>query len=168
MVDTSSRPHCLAFNLVSTLSALLHVRHVILFTVDLVSEGVVRASDHFLTHRTMLLGLLEISFADWFVLKEVVRMPQRLIAHVTLHTIRMVIGVIVDNAVPNNLLTTHTALFLTSLEALCTVCLIILCMEFSIQFLSASVATETFLVKDLSKCCASLFSEVPLTVIALF
>jgi hypothetical protein len=115
----------------------------------------------------MLLGLLEIPLTDWFVLEEMVRMPQRFIAHVTLHTIWMIISVIVDNAVSNNLLTTHTALFLTSLEALCTVCLIILRVEFSIKLLSASVAAETFLVKDLSKCCAPLFGEVPLTVITL-
>lgn len=115
----------------------------------------------------MLLGLLEIPLTDWFVLEEMVRMPQRFIAHVTLHTIWMIISVIVDNAVSNNLLTTHTALFLTSLEALCTVCLIILCVEFSIKLLSASVAAETFLVKNLSECCAALFGEVPLTVITL-
>jgi len=167
MVDASSGSHCFAFNLRSTLATFLHVGHVILFAVDLVSEGVVGACDHFLAHRTMLLGLLEISFADWFVLEEVVRMPQRLVADVTLHTIRMIVGVVVNNTVPNNLLATHTALFLTSLEALRAICLIILGVEFSIKLLSASVATETFLVKDLSKCCTPLFSEVPLTVITL-
>jgi hypothetical protein len=115
----------------------------------------------------MLLGLLEIPLTDWFVLEEMVRMPQRFIAHVTLHTIWMIISVIVDNAVSNNLLTTHTALFLTSLEALCTVCLVVLRVEFPIKLLSASMATETFLVKDLSKCCTPLFCEIPLTVITL-
>ena len=34
--------------------------HVILFTVDLVPEGVVGAGYHLLAHRTMLLGLLVI------------------------------------------------------------------------------------------------------------
>jgi len=167
MVDTSSCPDCFAFYLRSTLATFLHVGHVILFTVDLVSEGVVGARDHFLAHRTMLLGLLEISFADWFVLEEVVRMPQRLVAHVALHTIWMIVSVIVDNAVADYLLATHTALFLTSLEALCTVCLIILGVELSIKLLSASVATETFLVKDLSKSCTPLFGEIPFTVITL-
>jgi len=167
VVDTSSCSNCFAFYLSSTLATFLHVGHVILFAVDLVSEGVVGARDHFLTHGAVLLRLLEISFTDWFVLEEVVRMPQRFVAHVTLHTIRMIIGVIVDNAVAHNLLTTHTALFLTSLEALSTVCLIILGMEFSIKLLSASVATETFLVKDLSKSCTPLFGEIPFTVITL-
>lgn len=167
MVDASSCSDGLTFNLRSTLATLLHVGHVILFTVDLVPEGVVGAGYHLLAHRTMLLGLLEISLTDGFVLEEVVRMPQRFIAYVTLHTIRMIISVIVDNAVANNLLTTHTALFLTSLEALCTVRLIVLCVEFSIKLLSASVAPETFLVKDLSKCCTALFGEIPLTVITL-
>lgn len=79
----------------------------------------------------------------------------------------MIIGVIVDNAVAHNLLTTHTALFLTSLEALSTVCLIILSMEFSIKLLSASMATEAFLMKDLSKSCTPLFGEIPFAVITL-
>lgn len=167
MVDTPRRSDCLAFNLLSTLTTLVHVSHVILFTVDLVPEGVVGAGDHLFAHRTVLLGLLEMPLTDGFVLEEVVRMPQRLVAHVALHTIWMIISVIVDNAIANNFLATNTALFLTSLEALCTVCLVILRMEFSIKLLSASVATETFLVKDLSKCCAPLFGEIPLTVVAL-
>ena len=75
---------------------------------------------------------LKVSFADWLVLKEVVRMPQRFIADVTLkrlwsapswwlwwrgylHTVWVIISVVVDDTVPDNLLTTDTALLLTSL-----------------------------------------------------
>lgn len=167
MVNASGCPNRLAFDLGSTLSTFLHVRHVVLFTEDLVSEGVVGASDHFLAHGAMLLGFLKVSFADWLVLKEVVRMPQRFIADVTLHTVWVIISVVVDDTVPDNLLTTDTALLLTSLETLGAVRLIILGVEFAIKLLSTAVATETFLVKDLSKCCATLFGQIPLAVVTL-
>ena len=86
---------------------------------------------------------LEVAFADRLVLEEVVRVPQGLVAHVALqfgflsfqhlisscnhsfrwfqsgyylHAFGMIIGSVVLDTVPDYLLLTHTALFLTSLS----------------------------------------------------
>jgi len=115
----------------------------------------------------VLLGLLEVAFADRLVLEEVVRVPQGFVAHVALHAFWMIIGSVVLDTVPDYLLLTHTALFLTSLEALGAESLFVFCVELAVKLLSATVTTETFLVKDLSKCGATLFSEIPLTMVAL-
>lgn len=167
MVNTAGCSNRFAFNVHSTFATLIHVRHVILFAEDLVPQGVVSAGYHFLAHRTVLLGLLKVAFADRLVLEEVVRVPQGLVAHVALHAFGMIIGSVVLDTVPDYLLLTHTALFLTSLEALGAESLFVFCVELPVKLLSATVATETFLVKDLSKCGATLFSEIPLTMVAL-
>jgi len=167
VVNTAGGSNRFAFNVHSTFATLIHVRHVILFAEDLVPQGVVSASYHFLAHRAVLLGLLEVAFADRLVLEEVVRVPQGFVAHVALHAFWMIIGSVVLDTVPDYLLLTHTALFLTSLEALGAESLLVFCMELAVKLLSATVATETLLVKDLSKCGATLFSEIPLTMVAL-
>ena len=61
-----------------------HVSHVVLMAVDLVVELVVGSLYHIAAHTATALGLLEMLLADWFVLKEQVRVSERFITNMAL------------------------------------------------------------------------------------
>jgi len=94
-------------------AVVLHVVEIVLLAVDLVIELVIFAHDGFLTNTTDSSMRLEILFTDGLVLKEQVGVAQGLVAHVTLHAARVVVGLIVDDTIPGYLLFAHTALLLT-------------------------------------------------------
>lgn len=98
-------------------------------------------------------------------MKEQVRSPKFVIAVVTLHALRMVVGLVVHHAVPHDLLFAHGARLLVGLVAVCAIGLLIFGEELAIKFLLASVTPEAFLVEDLAKCGAAILCELPLAVI---
>lgn len=78
------------------------------------------------------------------------------ITYAALHTIRMIVGVVVNHAVSNNLLFTNGALFSSICVTFPTEGFVILGEEFTIQLLVAGVTLETIFMENLSKCCTAI------------
>lgn len=125
----------------------------------MVIEGVVGALDSLPTLAAVLLGLLEILLADGFVLKEMVAAAELHIAHMALHAVRVVVGLVVDYTVPHDLLLAHTALLRIRLVTLGAVGVVVFCEEFSLQLLATVFTPEAFLVENFAQSSASIFGE---------
>lgn len=166
MKDAARNTDGVPINILVTFRALVHVTHVILLAEHLVIQLIIGAFYHLLAHAANLLGLLEIFFANWFVLKEEVGISQWLIADMTLHAAWMIIGIVVHHAVPHYLLFAHTALLLTSLVAFGTKSVFILREELPIEFFLTTVTAEAILVENLPKSSATIIRKIALAVIA--
>jgi len=166
MEDRPCYPNDFAFYLLITLPALVHVRHVVLLAEHLVIELIVGSLNDLIANTANLLCLLKILFTYWFILKEKVCISKRLLAYMALHTAGVVVSVVVDHAVPHDLLLADAALLLARLVTFSAVGIVILRKELPIQLLLASVTSEALLVEDLTKGSTAVICEVPLAVIA--
>lgn len=165
MEDRPCNPNDFSFNFFVTLSTLVHMRHVVLLAEHLVIELIVGSLNNFFANSAHLLGLLKILLTDWFILKEKVCISKRLLAYMALHTARVIVGVVVDNAVPNDLLLADAALLLARLVTFSTVGIVVLREELPIQLLLAAVTSEAVLVEDLTKSGTAVIREVSLAVV---
>jgi len=159
-------PNNFPFDLLITLPALVHVRHVVLLAEHLVIELIIGSLNHLVANTANLLSFLKILLTDWFILKEKVCISKRLLAYMALHTAGVVVGVVVDHAVPHDLLLADAALLLARLMTFSTVGIVVLRKELPIQLLLAAVTSEALFVEDLTKGGAAVICEVSLAVIA--
>jgi len=155
----------MAFYRLLAFGTFVHIVHVTNFTNDVIILCIVGSCNNLPTNTTILLNVLEILLAYWFIFVEKVRTFKGLITDMTLHTVWMIESIIIYHTISNNLMFTNTALLLPCLVTFGTVGIVIFGVEFTIKFLLTPGAAKTLFMEHLPKSSAAIICKRNLTVI---